>query len=219
MPQRPTPKIYPAGNAQWSMKSPKEYTCAWCGRHVGSTFGIELGLHQDGSGPVASLRSCTNCGYPSFIDNSGRVTPGVAYGEAVTNVPPDVATLYHEARDCVSVGAYHAAVMVCRKILMHVAVLQGADEGKSFLAYVKYLVDNHLVPPNTEKWVDEIRQIGNDANHEIFDIGEADATAAVDFVAMLLKLLYEFPAKGASSVEARAKKDAATQSETPEGTP
>jgi hypothetical protein len=38
----------------------------------------------------------------------------------------------------------------------------------------------------------QIREIGNDANHEIFNTGETDAKAAVDFAAMLLKLLYEF---------------------------
>jgi hypothetical protein len=211
VPQRHHSKIYANANIRWGEHEPKEFTCAWCGAYVASRFGVELGIQRDGSGPVAHLRSCTNCGYPSFIDNSGYVTPGVAYGESVESVPANVTSLYQEARDCVSVDANHAAVMVCRKILMHVAVLQGADEGKSFVAYVKYLVDNHLVPPNTEKWVDEVRQIGNDANHEIFDIGATDAMAAVDFMAMLLKLLYEFPAKGESSIAARAQKDAAAQ--------
>ncbi len=187
-----------------------EFTCAWCNRRVASGWGVDPGIQKDGSGPSGQkLRACSNCGYPSLIENSGQVTPAVAYGEEIEHVPDEVSKLYQEARDCVSVGANHAAVMVCRKILMHVAVLQGAAEGESFLAYVTFLVDHHLVPPNTEKWVDEIRQIGNDANHEIFDISGLDAAAAVDFAAMLLKLLYEFPAKGRASVAARATKDEA----------
>lgn len=124
------------------------------------------------------------------------------------NVPKELSGLYQEARDCVSVGASHAAVMVCRKLLMHVAVLHGAEGGGSFVTYVNYLADKHLVPPAAEAWVDEIRQLGNDANHEIFDIDQTQAKSAVDFVAMLLKLLYEFPARGNASVAARAEKDA-----------
>ncbi|HME03378.1 MAG TPA: DUF4145 domain-containing protein [Solirubrobacteraceae bacterium] len=211
MPQRPVDKISQRGNSQWGLAPSQEFTCAWCGRFVASTFGVDSGMNNDGSGQWAgSLRACTNCGYPSFMDQSGRITPGVAYGDDVSDAPEQVAQLYGEARDCVSVGANHAAVMVCRKILMNVAVLQGAAEGASFVTYVTYLVDHHLIPPGAARWVDEIRQIGNDANHEIIEIGETDAKAAVDFVAMLLKLLYEFPARGNASVAARAEKDAAT---------
>ncbi|MGI8801718.1 MAG: DUF4145 domain-containing protein [Solirubrobacteraceae bacterium] len=170
----------------------------------------DVGVTAEANGLAGILRACPSCGYPSYIDTTvGIVTPPVSYGTGVADLPSGVGDLYEEARDCVSVAANHAAVMVCRKILMHVAVLQGAAEGKSFVFYVDYLVENHLVPPRTKDWVDEIRQIGNDATHEIFDIDETAAKAAVDFVAMLLKLLYEFPAKGAASVAARAAKDAA----------
>jgi hypothetical protein len=48
---------------------------------------------------------------------------------------------------------------------------------------------------------------GTTPTTEIFDIDEADARTAVDFVTMLLKILYEYPALGASSVAARAAKD------------
>ncbi|EEF78683.1 hypothetical protein MDMS009_2856 [Methylophaga thiooxydans DMS010] len=34
------------------------------------------------------------------------------------------------------VNAYTAAELICRKILMHVAADKGADEGKSFAAYL-----------------------------------------------------------------------------------
>jgi hypothetical protein len=59
------------------------------------------------------------------------------------------------------------------------------------------------VPPGAEAWVDEIRQIGNDANHEIFEIDPTQAKSAVDFASMLLKLLYEFPARGNASGSVR----------------
>lgn len=185
---------------------PVTYTCGWCGSLVGSASGADPFIP---SGERAGLlRLCPNCGYPSFQDVSGNWTPAVPYGETVANLPDDIAELYGEARDCVSIGANHAAVMVGRKVLMHVAVQNGAEEGKGFVEYVDYLEANNLVPPGTRAWVDEIRQVGNDANHEIFEISVEEAKGVVDFVTMLLKLLYEFPAKGAASVAARAAKDA-----------
>lgn len=86
---------------------------------------------------------------------------------------------------------------------MHVAVDQGAEENKSFAHYVNYLVSQNLIPPGTKDWVDEVRELGNDATHEIKEFSLNEAKAAIDFVSMLLKLLYEYPARGAKSVAAR----------------
>lgn len=190
----------------WREKGvPVRYRCGWCDIGVSSIIGIDFHV---GSGPVGYVRLCSDCGYPSFIDTDGTATPEVPYGDAIADLPSELAGLYVEARDCVSIGANHAAVMVARKILMHTAVVKGAPVGKGFVEYVDYLVAENLVPPETKDWVDEIRQVGNDATHEIFDIGPDEAKATVDFVAMLLRLLYEYPAKGARSVAARAAKDA-----------
>jgi hypothetical protein len=211
MPHRSVDRLYVSANATWQERKPRQFTCAWCGHLVASRFGVDFGLFEDGSGQDrvgCGVRACTNCGYPSFIDGEGEVTPAVPYGEGVANAPEQLSVLYQEARDCISVGANHAAVMVCRKLLMHVAVERGAKENESYRVYVDYLVEQHLVPPETDAWVDEIRQIGNDANHEIFEIDAGQARSAVDFAAMLLKLLYDFPARGNSSVAARAEKDA-----------
>ncbi len=192
--------------SQLNARAPVRYTCGWCDSLVGATVGFD---YVDGGGAALSaVRLCPNCNYPTFLDPMGTVVPESPYGEQVEHLSSDLAGLYGEARNCVSVGATHAAVMVGRKIIMHVAVDKGAKENQGFGAYVDYLVKNNLVPPDTEGWVDEIRQLGNDANHEIFDIGTDEAKATVDFVAMLLRLLYEYPAKGAASVAARAAKDA-----------
>ena len=82
-----------------------------------------------------------------------------------------------------------------RKLLMHIAVEQGAEEGKSFVSYVEFLDENHWIPPNGKEWVDAIRKGGNEANHEIVVATEDDAKQLLDFVEMLLKFVYEFPSK------------------------
>ncbi len=114
-------------------------------------------------------------------------------GEPVPNVPDQLARLYEEARTSAGAGAYTASVLICRKMLMNIAVEQGAKPGESFVAYIQHLADKGFVPPNGRAWVDYIRTRGNDATHEIALMGEQDAKALVTFVEMLLRFIYEFP--------------------------
>jgi hypothetical protein len=51
------------------------------------------------------------------------------------------------------------------------------------------------VPPDGKGWVDHIRKKGNEATHEIALMTAADAEELISFVEMLLKFVYEFPAR------------------------
>jgi hypothetical protein len=111
----------------------------------------------------------------------------------VAHLPNDVEQLYREARNAVAIGSYTAAVLGCRKLLMHIAVAQGAPAGKSFVEYVEHLADKGYVPPNGRGWVDHIRTKGNEANHEIRLMSKGDSEELVSFSEMLMKFIYEFP--------------------------
>ena len=78
---------------------------------------------------------------------------------------------------------------------MSIAVAQGADPNKPFVAYVEYLADKGYVPPNGRGWVDHIRKKGNEANHEIVVMTQPDAEDLISFSEMLLKFIYEFPSR------------------------
>ena len=78
---------------------------------------------------------------------------------------------------------------------MNIAVTQGADEGKNFFHYVEFLAENGFVPPNGRGWVDHIRKRGNEATHEIEIMPKEVAEELIAFIEMLLKFIYEFPAK------------------------
>jgi hypothetical protein len=119
--------------------------------------------------------------------------PAAKFGEKVAGAPPDVDALYEEARGCMGVPAYTGAVLLCRKILMHVAVESGADVGLKFIQYVDYLWEQHYVPPNAKGWVDHIREKGNEATHEIVQMSREEAEQLISFTEILLKLVYELP--------------------------
>jgi hypothetical protein len=111
----------------------------------------------------------------------------------VRHVPTAVGSLYDEARGCIT-GNYHtAAILLCRKILMHIAVEKGAKEGLRFIEYIDHLANSGYVPPNGKPWVDHIRQKGNEANHELVIMAREDATLLLTFLEMLLRFIYEFP--------------------------
>jgi hypothetical protein len=138
---------------------------------------------------------CPNCGLANFFDLDEKQYPGVAPGNEVGHLPDELSTLYREARNCCSVTAYTASVLASRKMLMNIAVTQGAAEGLKFIEYVEHLAANGFIPPNGRAWVDHIRKKGNEATHEIALMSKSDAEELIAFVEMLLKFIYEFPAR------------------------
>jgi hypothetical protein len=166
----------------------KEYKCGFCGYIVASVTGYHGGDNQN------IIYLCPHCNKPSYFGNGFRV-PGIAPGNEVEHIPENIESLYREARNCVSVSANTSAVLACRKLLMNIAVEQGAKEGESFLKYVDFLASSGYVPPNGKGWVDHIRKKGNEATHEIKIMVEADAVELISFAEMLLKFIYEFPNK------------------------
>jgi hypothetical protein len=165
-----------------------EFTCGWCGNVVASI----TGYRQERG--IAKIYICPHCARPTLID-AGLQSPGVSPGSDVGHLPHDVETLYREARDCCAASCYTASVLLCRKLLMNIAVEQGANPGESFIRYVEHLSSSGYVPPNGKGWVDHIRKKGNEATHEIHLMSKDDAGELLAFSEMLLKFIYEFPSR------------------------
>lgn len=178
---------------QWSntaVVGPRSYVCGYCNHTVWPDRGY-LTTHP----PLSFIYICSFCGKPSFFEPDGKKVPGSSLGNEVASLPKDVASLCAEARSSATVNAFTAAVLTCRKLLMHLAVAKGASAGKSFLEYVEHLSAQGYVPPDGKGWVDHIRSKGNEANHEIKIMTDIDAQDLLAFSEMLLKFVYEFPAK------------------------
>lgn len=189
----------------------REWQCGFCGREVASNRGWNATNFSGHSGQetvTAYVAICPRCDVPSIIGAgpNGASIPASKFGERVIDLPDDIATLYEEARHAVTSGAPNSAALSCRKILMHVGVEKGADIGQNFISYVNYLSENGYVPPDAREWIDEIREHGNDANHEIVLITEDEAKDMVEFTAMLLRVVYEYPARGRRAKQARESK-------------
>jgi Domain of unknown function (DUF4145) len=173
---------------------PVSYKCGYCSQHVGSSTGYHSYDGRNGATPFHAY-ICGSCGGITMFDNAQRHWPEALSGNPVGDLPPTVDELYEEARACMSVRAYTAAVLACRKLLMNTAVSKGAPKNQNFTAYVDYLAIKGYIAPDARPWVDHIRDVGNEATHEITQTAPADAEELMVMTEALLKGVYELPAR------------------------
>lgn len=165
-----------------------EYICGHCNTKVSGA--VVCGYYASPKHTIKWLL-CPNCGNGSVLAIDGNVYPGVPFGPNIEGLPENVLKAYKEARNCVSVNAFTSCELICRKILMHVAVEKGANEGDSFTNYLSYLEEKGFITPPMKNWVDLIRQHGNKATHLLESPDEKRAESTIMFTAELLRLIYE----------------------------
>lgn len=167
----------------WSIK------CGHCGEGVGA----ELVAGSVSTSQVGWLR-CPLCGDGSVRTTSGAVYPTAPAGGTVKHLPVDVEGAWREVRTTHAVAAYTASEMMCRKILMHLAVDKaGAAPGKSFVEYVDALDGAGYMAPGMKPVIDTIRQRGNVANHDLPASGEQESLTTMAVTEHLLRTIYELP--------------------------
>jgi len=166
----------------------KEFICGFCGNKVASAHGF---FYND-SRLILRIYICPNCGLPSFfyIDEQH---PGPLLGRQIENLPEDIKKIYIEIRESIKNKCFTAALLLGRKLIMHIAVdIAKAKEGESFKKYIEHLKNSGYIPPNGEKILNCIRGLGNEKNHEI-RIGKLEeAEKILKFIEILLIFIYEF---------------------------
>lgn len=174
-----------------------DFECGYCGRHTSSDKGLMLRNHsrpsQRSQDSNNGVYICTYCQMPTLKWDDIQV-PGNRYGEDVKNVPELIITLYDETRNSFAANAFTAVILLSRKILMHISVELGAEEGKNFKHYVDYLEKENHITANSKPWVDFIRDKGNQSNHEIEISTKEEAELMIKFIEMILKNNFEYSA-------------------------
>lgn len=167
------------------------FTCGHCGNRVSSDRGY-FATPPGSSTQIARAYLCHDCKRLTLFDEGIQQVPASMLGRAIKKLPEDIESLYTEMRKASANGAYSLVVMGGRKLLMHIAVSLDAEEGKKFVQYVKYLEDNHYTPPKSKSWVQEIRDMGNESNHELIISSKEEADKIIKFLDLLMTFNYEF---------------------------
>lgn len=136
---------------------PKDFTCGYCGKNVGSHTG-----YFNESNSTTKIYICTFCGMPTlFFEN--RQYPGPLLGRTIQNLPEDVEQVYKEMREANKNSSFTAVSLLGRKLTMHLAVnVAGAKEGEKFVQYVEHLKKSGYIPPNGDKILEYIKNLGNE---------------------------------------------------------
>jgi len=165
---------------------PKSFTCGFCGDKVGSSHG-----YYYSPSPVISIYICTSCGCPTFFNDEQY--PGPLIGRNIEKLPRDVAEVYDEIRDSIKQSNNTAALLLGRKLIMHLAVnVAKAKEGESFVDYINHLKEAGYIPPNGQQWIEYIKELGNEKNHELKLGTKEEAEKILKFIEVLLIFIYEF---------------------------
>ena len=167
------------------------YTCGWCGNGVAPDKGWFTTPGTTKGHPL--IQVCSFCKKPTLWDLDGLRYPAPRSGDDVNHLPKEVQALYDEARDCISVNANTAVVLVCRTIITHVAVTKGANKKGTFNQHIEYLRDNNHLPEGSDIWVQVIREKGGDAAHDLEITSPEDALHVIKFTEMLLRVAIEYP--------------------------
>lgn len=197
----------------WPTKNTKQisFQCGYCGKAVFSDKGMEATMAkqydynsstksvQDSmdTGKVIGVFICPNCNKPTFKDEIILETqfPLPKKENNLHHIPSDVNKVYQEALDSYSVRAFTGTTLLCRKLLMSIAVGLGADEDQNFAAYVEFLDDKGYITKTSHDWVDTIRKNGNKATHNLDVSTQKEAENVLTFCEMLLKTNYEYPSE------------------------
>lgn len=168
-------------------------TCGWCDSIISPNKGYFVKSDYPNSPEVGYIYICPNCNqiilYKSF---QNRVFPLCKFGKNINKLPEQVSAIYNEIRECYSIGAFTSIGLLGRKLLMHVAVQEGAEEDKAFLYYVNYLNDNGYVPKKSKHLLEFLRSQGNDANHFVQILQKEEAEKIISFIELILTFIYEY---------------------------
>lgn len=147
----------------------------------------------DTYGTSEKIYICPNCVKPSYFSPERGQIPGEKIGEDIKKLPRRIAEVLDETRDCYASNCYTAVVLMCRTLLMHIAVQEKAPKkDPSFAQYIQYIVDKWLVPERCKVRLDQIRSLGGDAAHQITEKTEEDARTSIEFLQIVLKMAYEY---------------------------
>jgi hypothetical protein len=134
------------------------------------------------------------------VRNGPFISPASKPLRTPAGLPPTDLAIWTEVRTCLGSGANAATVMLCRKLLFHIAVAHDLpeknDKGRApnFYEAVEHLQQQGLITPKMRPWVNRIKDVGNDANHELTPISAEMALDVATFTEQLLVLAYEFDA-------------------------
>ncbi len=148
------------------------------------------------------MGKCNACQRPVLVKDHGSVVyPAPQPGPVSDAIPEAMRNDLREAKQCLAVGAWNAAVVMARRALQCAAVEQGAPQGQQLRQQVAWLDDNRKITLDQRRWADVARWIGNNGAHNtepavangnpvIVGVSDEEARDTLKLVEHLFETLY-----------------------------
>src|SRR3989338_2134271 len=175
------------------------FICWNCNNQVASDRGYKT--HDDNLKKKIYL--CPHCHAPNVFDVAGKSILSPLPGKEIKKLPENIKNVYDEVRKCMQSNSFTGAVMLMRKIIMNIAVHEGAEENLKFTQYVDFLCENGIVHKKSKNKADSVKNLGNDANHKIENRTQEEAQKCFEFIELLLMANYEFADDGGENEQER----------------
>ena len=166
----------------------KSFICWNCNHNVASDRGYRTGNNN----AFKNIFLCPHCHAPNIYDVENKFPLSSLPGKEIRKLPENIKNVYDEVRKCMQSNSFTGAVMLMRKIIMNIAVHEGAEENLKFAQYVDYLCNNGIVHKKSKNKAESVKNLGNDANHKIENRTQEEAQNCFEFIELLLMANYEF---------------------------
>jgi Domain of unknown function (DUF4145) len=170
---------------------------------------LSVGARIDGEvpfyeGPLGNwwLGKCNFCQYALLVLGDGQLVHPAPQPAPVSEAIPEVIRNdLREAKQCLAIGAWNAAVVMARRALQCATVEQGAPRGQNLWQQIAWLDDNRKITLDQRRWADVARWVGNDGAHNtepaiaegdavIVGVTQKDAEDTLTLVEHLFETLY-----------------------------
>lgn len=152
----------------------------------------DKGYKTNNNNSKKKIYICHHCKAPNVFDTNGKAILSSLPGREIKKLPENIKNVYEEVRKCMQSNCFTGAVMLMRKIIMNIAVHEGAKENLKFFQYVDYLCDNGIVHKKSKDKANSVKKLGNDANHKTEERTQEEARNCFEFIELLLMANYEF---------------------------
>jgi len=114
-------------------------------------------------------------------------SPARSLGPAV---PETIRRTFSGAEKCHRAGVYEACVLMCRKVLEQICLVQNAS-GKNLAQMIDALKASGVIDKQLYEWADELRLAGNQAAHDVdANLDSTDAGDLLDFTEALAEYIF-----------------------------
>lgn len=96
-----------------------------------------------------------------------------------------------EAKRCLSVVAYRACAVMCRRAIQQACIEKGADVNKNLEKQIDELKDKGIITNQIQSWAHSSRWVGNDAAHPNHtEVTKEDAEDILNLAEQIMNILY-----------------------------